>query len=158
LSSGHGSLPTWWPFLRVSFTLPRAIAVMFGCFLFADLIAGVLHADALAGFGFAAGSAAAVGCVRRRDLLLVVTTPPLIFLGAVICGELVKMHMEHVALSAELLAANVFLTLSSAAPWLFAGLAAALVIATIRGLPLCIRELRDALSGGQVRQSANRSR
>jgi hypothetical protein len=158
LSSGQSSLPSWWPFSRLSFSLPRAIGVMFGCFLIADLIAEAVHVDALTGFGFAAGSAAVAGCTRRRDLLLVVTTPPLIFLGAVMCGELIKMHMDHVAMSVELLGANVLLTLSSAAPWLFAGLAGALVIATVRGLPDCIRELRDQLAGSQLRQSGNRWR
>jgi hypothetical protein len=152
LNSGQPSLPSWWPFLRVSLGLPQAIAVMFGCFLLADLLAAAVHVDALTGFGFAAGSAAAAGFTRRRELLLAVTTPPAIFLGAVLCGELIKMHLDHVALSVELLGANVFLTLSSVALWLFAGLAGALVIATVRGLGLCIRELREELASEQLWQ------
>jgi len=115
---------------------------MFVIFMLADLGAGWLHLAALTGFGFAAGSAAAAGRTRREDLLLASTTPPLIFLGAVTVSELITLHLNHVAASAGLALADIFLTLSTAAPWLFGGIAGALVIATVRGLPQCVRDLR----------------
>jgi hypothetical protein len=117
---------------------------MFAVFLIADLAAGWLSAPGLTGFGLAAGSAAAAGSVRRRDLLIVVITPPVIFVTAVICAELVSAHADHAALSAGSFAASVFLTISSAAPWMFGGLAGALTIATVRGLR---RSVSDLLSG-----------
>ena len=124
-----------------------AAAAMFAIFLLADLAAGWLHAATLTGFGFAAGCAVAAGRARRRDLLLVATTPPLIFLAAVTCGELISMHASHVAASAAVAATGIALTLSSAAPWLFGGLGVALLIATVRGLPRCVRQLRAELRG-----------
>jgi hypothetical protein len=136
-----------WPSVKVSLSARAAVVAMFACFLLCDLVAGSVHLTALTGFGFAAGSAAAAGCTRRRELLLVATTPPAIFLGAVTIAELIKMHQGHVALSVELLGANVFLALFAAAPWLFGGLAGALVIAFARGLPACVRDLRDELIG-----------
>jgi len=120
---------------------------MFVLFVLAAVSAAALHADALAGFGFAAGSAVTAGCTRRTELLLVVTTPPAIFLAALTCGELITMHMDHVAPSPTLVGANVFLTLSATAPWLFGGVAGAMAIAIIRGLPGCLRDLRAGLSG-----------
>lgn len=142
-----------WAELRPSFAPATAAVAMFVIFLLADLIARTLHVSGLAGFGFAAGSAAAAGCTRRRDLLPVVTTPPVIFLAAVACAELLVMHLDHVTLSVELLGANVFLTLSAAAPWMFGGFAGALVIAVVRGLPQCVRDLRAELLGRTFRDS-----
>jgi hypothetical protein len=131
-------------------TTRTAIVVMFVIFLLTDLCAGWLDVVALTGFGFAAGSAAAAGRTRREDLLLAATTPPLIFLIAVTVGELITLHMNHVAVSAGLVLADIFLTLSTAAPWLFGGLAAALLIATVRGLPQCVRDLRAQLTGATL--------
>lgn len=126
----------------------RAAAVaMFAIFLFANLAAGWLHVTALTGFGFAVGSAVAAGRTRRQGLLLVATTPPLIFLAAVTCSELIALHSGRVAASAGFALAGIFLTLSSAAPWLFGGLAGALLIASVRGLPQCVRDLREELTG-----------
>ncbi|MGN6791677.1 MAG: DUF6542 domain-containing protein [Streptosporangiaceae bacterium] len=139
-----------WPDLWPAMSARTAMVVMFLIFLLTDLSAGWLHVVALTGFGFAAGSAAAAGRTRREDLLLAATTPPLIFLIAVTAGELITLHMNHVAASAGLALADVFLTLSTAAPWLFGGLAGALLIATVRGLPRCVRELRDQLTGATL--------
>jgi uncharacterized protein DUF6542 len=132
-----------WPVMGAK----AAIGAMFAIFLFAHLVAGWLHVPALTGFGFAAGSAVAAGRTRRQGLLLVATTPPLIFLAAVTCGELIALHAGHVAVSVGPVLAGIFLTLSSAAPWLFCGLAGALVIAMVRGLPGCVRQLRAELRG-----------
>ena len=124
-----------------------AVVVMFAIFLLANLTAGWLHIVALTGFGFAAGSAAAAGRTRQHDLLLVTTTPPLIFFAAITSGELISLHTGHVAASPGPELAGIFLTLSTAAPWLFGGLAGSLLIATVRGLPQCVRDLRAELTG-----------
>jgi uncharacterized membrane protein AbrB (regulator of aidB expression) len=55
-----------------------------------------------------------------------------------------------VAASPGLVLADIFLTLSTAAPWLFGGVAAALLIATVRGLPQCVRDLRSRLAGSAL--------
>ena len=147
----HQRTPAFaWPELWPAMSNRAAIVVMFVIFLLTDLSASWLHVAALTGFGFAAGSAAAAGRTRRADLLLAATTPPLIFLIAVTAGELITLHMNHVAASAGLALADIFLTLSTAAPWLFGGLAGALLIAIGRGLPHCVRDLRDQLSGATL--------
>jgi hypothetical protein len=134
-----------------------AIAAMFGVFLLADLAAGWLGVAGLTGFGFAAGSMIAAGLVRRKDLLIVVAAPPAIFLGAVTCGELITAHTDH-ATSVGSIAAGTFLTLSSAAIWMYCGLAATMIIAVVRGLPQCIRDLRTGLAGGSSRAGDSASR
>jgi hypothetical protein len=130
-----------WPMMNAR----AAVVVMFSVFLVTYLSADWLHVVALTGFGFAAGSAAAVGRTRRKHLLLVTTTPPALFLAAVITAELLTLHLDHVAATPGLVLANVFLTLSAAAPWLFGGVAGTLVIAMARGLPRCVRDLRAQL-------------
>jgi hypothetical protein len=147
--TGHSAKPgfAWselWPMMNAR----AAVVVMFSIFLLTYLSADWLHVVALTGFGFAAGSAAAAGRTRRKHLLLVTTTPPALFLAAVIAGELITMHLDHVAATPGLVLADVFLTLSAAAPWLFGGVAVAVVIAMVRGLPQCVRELRAQLRAG----------
>lgn len=144
--TGHNAKPgfAWselWPMMNAR----AAIVVMFFIFLLTYMSADWLHVVALTGFGFAAGSAAAAGRTRRKHLLLVATTPPAIFLAAVIAGELITLHLDHVAATPGLVLADLFLTLSAAAPWLFGGVAGALVIALVRGLPQCVRDLRAQL-------------
>jgi len=124
-----------------------AVVAMFFIFLLTNLSADWLHVVALTGFGFAAGTIAAAARTRRKHLLLVTTTPPAIFLAAVLAGELITLHLDHVTATPGLVLADVFLTLSTAAPWMFGGVAGALVIAMIRGLPRCIRDLRAQLTG-----------
>jgi hypothetical protein len=123
-----------------------AIIAMFAIFLLTGLAAGWLHVAALTGFGFAAGSAVAAGRTRRSDLLPVAVSPPLLFVIAVTATELISLHVKHVAASPAPVLAGIFLTLTAAAPWLFGGLAGALVIATVRGLPSCIRDLRGEIA------------
>jgi hypothetical protein len=146
-----------WRHWRPAVGARAAVLGMFALFLIADLAAGWLAAPGVTGFGFAAGSVITAGSVRRRDLLVVVITPPVIFLTAVICAELITAHGDHAAVSAGSLAAGVFLTISSAAPWMFGGLAGALTIATVRGLR---RSVSDLLAGqpGTTRREPERSR
>lgn len=130
---------------------PAAASAMFLIFLLTDLAAAPLQVSALIGFGFAAGSAVAAGVVRKPDLLFAVTAPPLIFLTAVTCAELITAHLHQASGSAGRIGAGVFLTLSAAAPWMFGGLAGAIAIAVVRGLPQCVRDLRAELAGRRSR-------
>lgn len=147
MASRRGVAADAWADLVPSISGRAGVLTMFVIFLLTDLGAGSLHVTALAGFGFAAGSAAAAGCTRRQELLIVATTPPAVFLVAVTCAELITLHLDHVAASFGPVLAGIFLTLSSTAPWMFGGLAGALVIASVRGLPQCIRDLREELAG-----------
>ncbi|GEM_PF-1512052 len=144
-----GATQPGWPSLWPSLTARSALAVMSGVFLIADLAAARWHLAGMPGFGFAAGSVAAAGFARRRELLIVVTTPPALFVVAATAGELLAAHAEHVPASAGSVGGGLLLTLTAAAPWLFGGLAGALVIAVMRGLPECVRLLRAELSGSE---------
>lgn len=149
--AGAGSPARDWLAIRPSIGARAAVLVMFVTFLLADLAAGQLDVAGLTGFGFAAGSMIAAGSTRRDDLLIVVSTPPVIFFAAVTCAELITAHANHVAASAGSILAGVFLTLSTAAPWMFGGLSGALVLAAVRGLRQCVRDLRASLAGDQPR-------
>jgi hypothetical protein len=87
------------------------------------------------------------GCIlaglytRRADLLLVITTPPMIFLVALICVKAMTSTGSTLISTAE----GCILTLSAVAAWLFGGVAVILVIALFRGLPRTVREFRIAL-------------
>ena len=149
--TGRGAGPgfAWselWPIMNAR----AAVVAMFFIFLLTNLSADWLHVVALTGFGFAAGTIAAAGRTRSKHLLLVTTTPPAIFLAAVLAGELITLHLDHVTATPGLVLADVFLTLSTAAPWMLGGVAGALVIAMIRGLPRCIRDLRAQLTGAVI--------
>jgi hypothetical protein len=124
-----------------------AILAMFAVFFAGTAVADVTHIDFFVGFCLVAGCTLAAKFARRSALLAVVVSPPLIFLAAVICAEALTSssatgHSGFVAVTE-----GTFLTLAAAAPWLFAGVAAALIIALFRGLPQSLRELRDGLRG-----------
>ena len=120
-----------------------ATLLMVAVFLVGNLIAGSTHVPWLAGLSYAAGCLLAVGYARREALLLVVTTPPLIFLLSLLGAELITAGGSTVLATAE----GTMLTLAAVAPWLFACTAGCLVVAMTRGLPRCIRDLRAALNG-----------
>lgn len=123
-----------------------ALTAAFAIFLLACLAAIWLSLTSLPGFGFAAGTVIAAGSVRRRDLLIVVAAPPALFLLAVACAGLLSAWQNGTAISPLPVAAACLLTLSTAAPWLFGGMAGALVLAEVRGLNQCVRDLRTALA------------
>jgi hypothetical protein len=134
-----------WSDLRPRLRARGAVFAMFMASLVGDLGALSMHVTRLTGFGFTAGCVAAAGLTRRRDLLVVATAPPAVFLVAITCAEVLAAHSNHVALSAGPIAAGVFLTLASTAPWLFGGFAGTLAIAAIRGLARCIADLSREL-------------
>ncbi|GLW26530.1 hypothetical protein Mame01_65720 [Microbispora amethystogenes] len=106
--------------------------------LFVITVVGLL--PKLPGPAFVAGCLAAVLLVRPRDLLPLVVTPPLVFFLAALLVELLRSLGSGSMLPTFGL--GMFTTLSSAAPWLFAGSALALGVAWVRGLPANLRELR----------------
>jgi hypothetical protein len=123
-----------------------AVLAMFALFFTGAAVAGLLHLGVLVGFSFLAGCVLAARFARRSALLVVVVSPPLIFLIAVACAESISSSTtgHSRALSA---AEGTILTLAAAAPWLFGGEAVGLVLALFRGLPQCVRDLRAGLRG-----------
>jgi hypothetical protein len=120
-----------------------AMLAMFSLFFPGTLTSGWLHLGALAGISFLAGCVLAGLYTKREDLLLVLTTPPLIFLAAVICVTAMSSNGGGVLSSVS----GIALILAAAAPWLFAGELAIIVISLFRGLPRSIRNLRADLRG-----------
>jgi hypothetical protein len=128
-------------------TARGAALAMFALFLSGDLLAGWLNVSAIVGLSFGAGCLLAAACTQRHDLLLMVTMPPLIFLIAVLCGEVITSPGSTFAAAAGAVAAGTVLTLAAAAPWLFGGALLCLILAIFRGLPQCVRDLGRDLRG-----------
>jgi hypothetical protein len=122
-----------------------ALAALAALFLAGNLLAAWLGAGVLPGLAFALGCPLAVAGVARRDLLLILAAPLVLFLAAVLVAQAVTAPGSGVTASAEAVAEGTFLTLAGTAPWLFGGLAAALAVAVYRGLPACLGELRADL-------------
>ena len=128
-----------------------ATLVMLAVFLVGDLIAQAAHVPWLAGLSYVAGCLLAAFYARREALLLVVTTPPLIFLISVVCDELITAWSSTMLATA----AGTMLTLAAVAPWLLAGTAGCVALATVRGLPRCVSDLRAGLAGRLVAAPAH---
>lgn len=135
------------PRARPRITARDAALIMLALFLAGELLGGWLSLSILGGLSFVAGCLLAAVGTQRRDLLFMVTMPPLIFLIAVLCAEVITSPGSTFAASAGAIAAGTILTLSAAAPWLFGGVVLYLVIAMFRGLPQCVRDLRADLRG-----------
>jgi uncharacterized protein DUF6542 len=118
-----------------------AAVVMLVVFALGLLGSSWLGWPGLAGAFFVAGSAAAVFYVRPGDLLIVTVSPPLLF-GIALVGVKAGTAAGNVVLS---IAEGAAITLAEVAPWLFAGMALTLIVAWARGLPGCVRELRQDL-------------
>jgi hypothetical protein len=128
-----------------------ATLVMLAVFLVGNLIAQAAHVPWLGGLSYVAGCLLAASYARREALLLVVTTPPLIFLISVVCGELITDWSATMLATA----AGTLLTLAAVAPWLLAGTAGCVALAMVRGLPRCISDLRAGLAGRPVAAPAH---
>ena len=126
-----------------------AVLVMLVVFVVTDLIAAGLHSTWLGGLGYAAGCLLAVTYARREALLLVVTTPPAIFLAALVATELVTVGGSTLLATAE----GTLLTLAATAPWLLGVTIVCVAAAIMRGLPRCIQDLRTALAGQDAAES-----
>jgi len=121
-----------------------AVVGMLAVFALGLLVASWLGWAVLPGAFFVVGSAAAAFYARPRDLLTVTIAPPLVFCIALV-GVKAVTATGNMALST---AEGVAVTLAGVAPWLFAGTALTVVIAWARGLPECVRELREGLRPG----------
>jgi len=132
---------------RARITARGAALMMLAVFLAGDLLAGWLGVSAVTGLSFAAGCLLAACCAHRSDLLFIVTMPPVIFLVAVLCGEVITSPGSTFAASAGAVAAGTVLTLAAAAPALFGGMLLCLTVAMFRGLPQCVRDLGRDLRG-----------
>jgi hypothetical protein len=120
-----------------------AVLLMFVVFGVGNLTGAGLQAWWLAGVSYAAGCLLAVGYARRDTLLLVVTTPPLIYLGTLVIAELVTAQGGTVLATAE----GTLLALAAVSPWLVASTAGCLIVALMRGLRQSIRHLSAELDG-----------
>ena len=117
---------------------------MAGCFLIGLLAAAALGWSVLAGLAFVAGCVLAAWYAAPPGLLTVVVSPPLLFLGALVL-------VNALTGSGGLLYSVVFgsvVTLAGLAPWLAAGMILTVIIALVRGLPRCIRDLYRELRSG----------
>jgi hypothetical protein len=128
---------------RPKLTGRGAVLTMVAVFFLGSLIGVAVQASWLAGLSYVAGCLLAVSYARREALLVVVTAPPLIFLVMLVLDELITASRSAALATAE----GTLLTLAAVAPWLLAGTAAYLVVAMMRGLPQCVRDLRIGLSG-----------
>jgi hypothetical protein len=128
-------------------TARGAVLTMFALFFLGTLVAGWLHLGVLTGLSFVAGFALAARYTRRDGLLAVAVTPPLIFLVALVCTEVLTSHADTTKHSLTSAAEGTILTLAAVAPWLFVGVIVGLAIALFRGLPQCVRDLRTDLRG-----------
>jgi hypothetical protein len=139
-------------------TARGAVVAMFLLFFVGTLAAGWLHLEVLAGLSFVAGCALAPWYSRRDALLTVVVTPPLIFMASLVIAELLTSHADTVRHSLTSAAEGIVLTLAGVAPWLFCGVVIGLIVALLRGLPQCVRDMGAELRGdlGMRGQSAQR--
>ena len=121
-----------------------AVTTMAAVFLIGLLLAAWLGWAVLAGLAFVAGCVLAARYAATAALLTVVVSPPLLFLATVIVVSAMTgpggMFMSVVVGSV--------VTLASVAPWLAVGMVLTVIIAWIRGLPGCIRDLRQELRSG----------
>jgi hypothetical protein len=127
--------------LRIRLTGRGAVMGMLAVFALGLLVASWMGWPVLAGASFVIGSVAAVLYVRPGDLLMVSIVPPLLF-GIALVVVKAATATGSVALS---VAEGTAITMAEVAPWLFAGMVLTLVIAWARGLPGCVRELRQDL-------------
>jgi hypothetical protein len=120
------------------------VLTMAGCFLIGLLAATWLGWGVLAGLAFVAGCAVAAWYASPSNLLTVVVSPPLLFLGAVV---LVNAMTGSGGFFLSVVLGSV-VTLAGIAPWLAVGMILTVIIAWVRGLPQCIRDLRRELRSG----------
>jgi hypothetical protein len=98
----------------------------------------------VSGLGFLAVGTFTALFIRRRDLLSLSVCPPAAYLAGALVATLLAAEGEGFLRGLVLPLA---ILLADAAPWLFFGTAAVLVIALFRGLPQSIRRFRRQLRG-----------
>jgi len=124
---------------------------MAGVFLIGLLAAALFGWTVLAGLAFLVGCVLAARYTVPDDLLTVVISPLMLFLGLVI---LVSAVTGPGSLLLSVVVGSVG-TLTGVAPWLAVGMGVTVVITWARGLPRCVRDLIHALGArGPVRPPA----
>ena len=136
---------------RSHVTTRGALAGMFALCLIACLAAAWSRLDILAGFAFVAGCVIAPVYARRDALLHIVISVPVIFLLAEIATQAMTAQGSTSHGTTLSVLEGTILALAAVAPWLFAGTAVCVIVAMMRGLPQCIRDLR-----GDVRPTPRR--
>lgn len=126
-------------------TMRGAALLMFAACLTGNLAIDWFQLGALGGACCVLGCAAAACYVRQQSLLVLTVCPPVVFVAAVVCAEGMTAQGATVKAMAESVGAGTVLTLASTAPWLFGGTLLVIAVATARGLPRCIRQLRADL-------------
>jgi hypothetical protein len=121
-----------------------AVFTMAGVFLLGLLAAALVGWTVLAGMAFVAGCVLAARYTVSADLLTVVVSPPLLFVGLMV---LVSAVTGPGSLLLSVVVGSVG-TLTGTAPWLAVGLALTIAIAWARGLPRCVRDLIRELGSG----------
>ncbi|MEV0591608.1 DUF6542 domain-containing protein [Nonomuraea cavernae] len=130
----------------VKLTARGAIALALIATLAGYVLAALVDLPIVTGVAFVLASLLGVVLVNPRELLSLVVTPPLVFFAATFFVELGR---ALVSISiVQSLALGLYSSLSSGAPWLFAGSAVVLGVAWRRGLRDNVRELRDELRAG----------
>jgi hypothetical protein len=132
---------------RSHVTSRGALLGMFAVCLLSCVLAAWLHAEVVAGVGFVASGILAPVYARRDALLHIVIAAPVIFLLAEVGTQLLTAQGSSSRGSAMSVIEGTFLTLADVAPWLFSGTAICVGVATMRGLPQCVRDLRAGLRG-----------
>jgi hypothetical protein len=120
------------------------VLIMAGVFLAGLLTAALVGWTVLAGLAFLVGCVLAARYTVPTDLLTVVVSPPLLFVGLMV---LVSAITVPGSLLLSMVMGSVG-TLIATAPWLAVGLAVTVAIAWARGLPRCIRDLFHELGSG----------
>lgn len=110
------------------------------CFL-AMVLADWTGWSALADLTFVVGGGAAAMYTRRGALLALTVSPPVIFLAACVCAELLTASGTFAT------ATGIFATLGTSEPWLYAGTAVILVVALCRGVSDEIADLIAYIRG-----------
>ena len=127
-----------------------AVATMAGLFLIGLLLAAWLGWAVVAGLAFVAGCVLAARYAATAALLTVVVSPPRLFLAAVI---LVSAMTGPGGLFMSVVVGSV-VTLASVALWRAVGMALTVIITMFRGLPGCIRDLRQDLRASRRSRSS----
>jgi hypothetical protein len=114
---------------QIRLTARGALLGLFvGCFL-TQLLADCTGWSAVADIAFIGGCGAASWYTKRGALLAIAVSPPLIFFIACVFAEWLTASGTFSTLE------GIFVTLGTAAPWLFLGSALSLVVTICRGLP-----------------------
>jgi hypothetical protein len=132
---------------RSHLTARGALLGMFVLVLVACLLAAWREVDVLAGLGYCAGCVLTPVYARREAQLRIVLSAPAVFLLADVITQALTAQGNTSHGSVLSVLEGTGLTLADAAPWLFAGTAACVVVAATRGLPQCVRDLRAGPAG-----------